>query len=227
MYPLLLALAATPAAEPPTPKAECPTWKHYFPSGDCAGKGLYPFEKHPRVTLVSVCDRNDATATGANKCVPWTKEFSSAAHVTFPRFNSDGGAEKGDALIIYEGMRLTVNPKTGEYDLTFTATVPNMPVTLRLQLEFTEPGANGSKYKLTLPPIRMQPKEDAKLGDPSAWTFNIAHRGYSSLLLNPRPEQPRVPESDTPLKLITEKWTVQRHGTARFGTPVAIEDPNR
>ena len=64
----------------------------------------------------------------------------------------------------------------------------------------------------------MEPKRDAKIGDTTAWTFHIAHRGYSTLFVKSRESQ---------LAIIDQNWTVKRDAVARFGTPIAIEDPNR
>ncbi|MDY3560347.1 hypothetical protein R5W23_001580 [Gemmata sp. JC673] len=153
--------------------------------------------------------------------------------------------------MIYEGMRLEIDPITGKYDLTFTASVPAMPVTFRLQLVFVEAkyktienpvrepnhpatvqvlDPEARKYTITLPPIRMQPPRDAEPGDPTPRTFHIAHRGYSSLFLDPKrgtsDDRTNV-ASCHPQGPIDCTWTVSRTGTARFGTPVAIDDPNR
>lgn len=223
MFPLLLAFGA-PAADP----APCPTWNHYFSAkGACAGTGLYPFEKQPRVCLVEPCPC-DPGAGGDPTCAAWVKEFSSAAHVEYPRFTLDGERVPGNGVVIYEGMQLTVNPDTGKYDLTFTATVPEMAVNLRLQLVFRNPKNAGETYTLTLPPIRLEPKRDAKAGDPTAWTFTVAHRGYSTLFVREqhRPELRRAADDHRPAR-IDASWQVSRTGTARFGTPVAVDDPTR
>ncbi len=225
MLPLLLALSA-PAADP-APKPDCPTWNHYFNcKGSCAGTGLYPFEKQPRVCLVEVCPCDTASGdSGAKKCDVWVKEFSAAAFIEYPRFTLDGERVPGNGLIIYEGMQLVVDPDSGKYDLTFNATVPDMPANLRLQLVFS----NGKeRYTLTLPPMRLEPKRDAKAGDPTAWTFNVAHRGYSTLFVKEanRKIVYRAHEGNAPT-VITQNWELTRVGTARFGTPIAVEDPNR
>ncbi|QJW94227.1 hypothetical protein [Frigoriglobus tundricola] len=272
MFPLVFVLATAPAAGPPPlcePQQAAPanspcTLDAMFQSSRyCAGPALYPFLKQPRVCPVAVCGCEPGSGRAEGEKRAWRKEFHTAAHIPFPRFGLDGGIVPGDALVIYEGMRLTVYPETGYYDVTFTATVPNSSVTLRMQLTFTEefPAAGVSvgqdssppralparpaalrgpqatsmvapkSYKLTLPPIRMEPPRDAKPGDPTVMTFNIAHRGYSSLFLDPKCQLPggcTSSATDCPPECpITCKWTVTRDATARFGTPVAIEDPNR
>ncbi len=167
------------------------------------------------------------------------KEFHHAAHVPLPRFTIDGKEIAAEGLLIYEGMRLTVDPVSGNYDLSFTATVPNMPVTLRMQLILTEPVPEkemGTKtpreYRLTLPAIRMEPPKDARPGDPTPNTFHIAHRGYSSLFIDPKhwqtlPRESAPPAECTPRPTIACDWLLSRIGTARFGTPFAIESPDR
>lgn len=258
MFPLLLVLGAAPGAgsdhqlaplAPPLPQGApaTPTWDRMFPSaGPCAGPALQPFQKQPRVCAVAVCecgpDEKDAKSNRA-----WVKEFHDPAHIAYPRFDIEGRPVPGDGLLIYEGMRLAVDPVTGKYDLTFTATVPAMPVTLRLQLVLVEnkltgaqdpvtkawikvPDPTARRYTLTLPPIRMQPPRDAVAGDPTPNTFHIAHRGYSSLFLDPKrgTDDGRLYAADCPPQgPIDCTWLVSRVGTARFGTPIAIDDPNR
>jgi hypothetical protein len=162
----------------------------------------------------------------------------------------------GDGLLIYEGMRLTVF-SDGTYDLSFTATVPDMPVTIRLQLWLQPPPppdtpatilptCNNREYRITLPPIRLEPKVDARAGDPTANTFQVAHRGYSSLFRSTKhvvTTQPH-PTGVTPINAqfgfpmtprqhsndqvhVDASWDVRRVGTARFGSAVAVDDTNR
>lgn len=247
MFPLLLALTAPadPAVHeqsavpqmirplPPGPvRPSCPTWQHYFQAtGPCAGPGRYPFALQPRVCPVGICAGCDVDGFNPEAriaCKPWVKEFSSAAHIALPRFDADGHCVPGDGLVIYEGMRLTVDPDSGQYDVTFTATVPHMPVTLRLQLEFVSPDRT-QRFRLTLPPIRMEPRRDVKPGgDPSSLTFHIAHRGYSTLFhkTEHRDNVWNRGDSSRP-DVIDSCWEVKRSGAGRFGTPVAVEDPNR
>ncbi|HEY1191958.1 MAG TPA: hypothetical protein VGE74_30285, partial [Gemmata sp.] len=155
MFPLLLVLGTAPGAgsdyppiqpvlTPPTAPTvpASPTWDRMFPaSGHCAGPALQPFQKQPRVAPVSVCDSEPGADTLQNRA--WVKEFHTPAFVPYPRFDLDGRPVPGDGLVIYEGMRLAVDPLTGKYDLTFTATVPAMPVKLRLQLVFVEDKQTG------------------------------------------------------------------------------------
>lgn len=241
MFPLLLALTGAPATDPapkmtppvaPAPAEvvpDCPTWNHYFVQGKCADHGLYPFQLQPRVCPVGVCSCNPPPGNEKKyACKPWVKEFSEAAFIPYPRFDLEGRCVPGEGLLIYEGMRLVVDPATGQYDLTFTATVPRMPVTLRLQLEFTNPSCETEQYRLTLPPIRLEPRRDVKPGDPTPWTFQIAHRGYSTLFQErAHRTNVHVVENATAPALIDARWKFKRDGAARFGTPVAIEDPNR
>jgi len=169
-----------------------------------------------------VCgDGSDGHGDAANKLThSWTKDFHQAAHFPLPRYAIGGSPQFVDGLLIYEGMRLTVY-NDGTYDLAFTATVPEMPVTIRLQLVFTQPGTISPAlvrqvYRITLPPLRLEPKRDARPGDPTANTFQVAHRGYSSLFV----------VNGTAL-FINSNWDVTRIGTARFGTAVAVEDSGR
>jgi hypothetical protein len=117
-------------------------------------------------------------------------------------------------------MRLVVYPDDGTYDLSFTATVPDMPVTIRLQLWFFNPKDPkdvecSPTHRITLPPIRLVPAANLNPGDPNGNTFQIAHRGNSSLFRSVN------------LDGISESWAVKRVGTARFGSAIAVEDANR
>lgn len=256
MFPLLFALAAAQPGQPSPSCPDCrpPTWNRMFPSPEiCPGPVIQPFYRHPRVCLIDVCPCVDDAPGGRVPARIWVKEFSCPAFVPLPRFDADGHPVPGDGLVIYEGMRLTVDPDTGAYDLTFTATTPGMPVTFRLQLTFwrCDPFGAVERYTLTLPPIRMEMPRDARPGDPVAKTFQIAHRGQSTLFM----DKTRLVNREAytfgcvpvPLSLASKKvantftegphcrvpttidcnWEVKRDGTARFGTPVAIEDPNR
>jgi hypothetical protein len=183
----------------------------------CPGPVAHPFQRLPRVCLLKACECDSAGS--APTAFYWVKEFHDAAHVPLPRFTADGLAVCHDGLLIYEGMRVTVY-KNGVYDVSFTAEVPDMPVTLRLQLVLQRPEKSThprGEYRLTLPPFRLEPKADARPGDPAANIFHVAHRGFSSALMEENPAQ----------QLVQPGWQVTRVGTARFGTPVAITDPNR
>ena len=84
----------------------------------------------------------------------------------------------------------------------------------------TRVGANAilvrpsESYRITLPPIRIEPRANAQPGDPAGNTFHVTHRGYSTLLLKSA-------------RKIEPNWSVQRIGTARFGTPIALDESSR
>lgn len=253
--PLVAARQVPPVAPPPTaqimpppaqpgplPQPQQSNWNRLFappPAEMCSPPTVQPFYKQPRVCPVAICECDDAPPASRPARL-WVKEFSRAASVPLPRFDQNGQTVCGDGLIIYEGMRLTVDPDTGLYDLTFTATVPSTSVILRMQLSFTKTSTDPAHikigdgapcpepYTLTLPPIVMHPPRDAKPGDPVGNTFHISHRGYSTLFLKDR----GVPVATEALgghmpETITRHWEIKRDGTARFGTPVAIQDQNR
>ena len=225
MNSFLLSLGFIAAAEP----SPLPPLTQKFDTlceqrGWCGPAANQPFAMLPRVCPVEPCPCEDAK--GDANCPPakyLTWEFHHAAQVMLPRFDPLGQQLDADGLLIYEGMRFRAFPTSGTYELAFTATVPEMPVTLRLQLLFKNE-ANGQVMRLTMPPIRMEPKKDARPGDPSANTFHISHRGYSSLFKGPVVgDQPPA----NPWPVIDSTWKLDRVGTARFGTPVAIDDPTR
>lgn len=182
----------------------------------CPGPAAHPFHRLPRICPLKPCD---CDSTGSAPIAHyWVKDFHDAAHVPLPRFTIDGQAVCQDGLLIYEGMRVTVY-RNGTYDVSFTAEVPHMPVTLRMQLVLQRPANDKdhprSEYRLTLPPFRLEPRADARIGDPSANIFHVAHRGYSSVLAESEPVR------------VHSQWQVIRVGSARFGTPIAIADPDR
>jgi hypothetical protein len=182
----------------------------------CPGSMIQPFLRLPHVRPVGPCVDRPGEARPPVKPLVW--EFDQAAHFPLPRFCPDGSPLLLDGLLIYEGMRLTVDATTGTYDLAFTASVPDMPVTVRLQLVFTDRSKTHQEFRLTLPPVRLEPLRNGKADDPSANHFHIHHRGYSTVFLaEPACERPKVDQC----------WAVSRCGSARFGTAVAQEDPYR
>ncbi len=234
MSPLFIVLVCLSPASPPlgelpnspsiaqdVPNATRPGDGQLKTQAACPGSMLQPFLRLPSVRPVGPCE----SGSGAGQFDVnglWVKEFHHAANFRIPRFARDGNAAPtDDGLLIYEGMRLTVYPATGLYDVEFTATVPSTPVTVHLQLVFTPNNQFGMPsdpssvaYHITLPPIRLDPNLNAiKDGDPSGNTFNISHRGYSSLIRN---------------GIITAQvYNLSRVGTARFGTPIAVDELGR
>lgn len=218
MITLLLALALPTAVGPcdrPSPGA----------LSACPAPGGQPFLRTPAVTLVPECQGRGDAGTG-KACDTWTYDFDSAAHFPVPRFDLCGQRLPAEGLVIYEGMRLRVNPKTGEYDVSFTATTPNTPATVRLQLVFVQktldPNDPNSprEYKLTLPPIRLEPAANARPDDPNAYTFHVNHRGESRLFRT----DSKCAECPSPV-IHCKDWCISRLGTARFGTVAATDGP--
>lgn len=191
-----------------------------------------PFLRTPRVDTVGEC--RDATAGGCKSEHMWKYTFHKAARFTIPRFDLCGEAVESDGLLIYEGMRLTVDRETGVYDLSFTATAPPTPVTLRLQLEFTNPKAPAEPVRLTLPPIRIEPDSSARSVNPLGLTVRVSHRGYSELFTgtksqidakaNYRDVGLHPPLGPTDHFQIDERWIITRAGTARFGSALPNSD---
>lgn len=197
----------------------------------CPGEVPQPFQRQPRVTPVGPCQTDGTLSAGASAGRRWAVEFDEPAHFPIPRFDQDRKAVcDTDGLVIYEGMRLSVDDITGTFDLEFTATVPGCLTVLRLQLlldwqsvrqtKVGEPApADFSRYTLTLPPIRLDPA-DAGRGNTDGDTFHVHHRGYSSRFLGRQATAPDDP-------MVRQGWTVRRAGTARFGTPVAVDETGR
>jgi len=216
--PPLLPPYSTPAVSVAIPD---PSWAAQLP---CPAPAAHPFQRLPRICYLKACECEGPAGAAPNP-VYWVKEFHDAAHVPLPRYTADGHAVCLDGLLIYEGMRVTVYT-SGVYDVSFTAEVPDMPVTLRLQLILKTSEDPMGWYRLTLPPFRLEPKTDARPGDPSANIFHVSHRGFSSLLVRQAALGP-YQQPQTTTGAVDPYWTIARVGTARFGTPVAITDPNR
>ena len=225
MFPIVLLLAAGQTADPPAAPA-CANWAAECGPLDTAA----PFLRTPRVELLPPC--KGASTDGA-KCAAgaWVRTFAAAAHFPFPRFNQTGEPAPTDGLVVYEGMKLTVDPVGGRYDLTFTATAPNVPVTVRLQLTFTPPPGRGDlqPIRLTLPPIVIEPSpEAAKSGSSGGTTVAVSHRGTSaafshakmSELIFPNPQ----PFAAGLAGVVDATWTLTRAGTARFGLSAPTAD---
>lgn len=214
----------TPTFVPPGGSSLLPAPKPALPSlslEDCLracppANDPAPFLRLPKVSVVEECQ----TAAGDGKCDPaciWKHTWHTAAKFTVPRFDLAGEPMDGDALVIYEGMTLTVNQLTGVYDLSFTATHPPIPVTLRLQLAFVPPPERlAEPVRLTLPPIRFDADNST---DTDGRTVRVHHRGQSDLFLKsdgiPNPMRTTDP---IPGFYIDESARVVRLGTARFGS---------
>ena len=172
-----------------------------------------------------------------------------AAHFPIPRFNAMGSPVSSDGVVIYEGMKFTVDSSTGYYEVSFTATAPNIPVLVRLQLELTQSSTLSAltpkqSIILTLPPIMINPTREARAGDPLGTTVAINHRGYSAALNGNRTTTMVFPTSTTfekpehsyldienmrktgtkPVAYANENWIVTRKGTARFGLNAPTSD---
>lgn len=220
---LLLLAGAAALGQSPTPSLSdclraCP------PANDPA-----PFLRTPHQELVDACRDSggcDKTPTKLGDDNKWRHTFHKAATFPFPRFNQCGEAVDADGLVIYEGMRLTVDPGTGVYDLSFTATAPPTPVTLRLQLEFHHQSVGDSPIRLTLPPIEIDPVPTADPLRPKAATVRVSHRGFSELFLCTKQQS-----HTSDLRSVKETriakdngWQISRHGTARFGSELPNSD---
>lgn len=232
---LLLALAAAPAQHPAVPTAEavvnalrdCP------PAFDPA-----PFLRTPKLDLIGPC--RDTAADHAPSADAWAHVFHRAARFTQPRFGLCREPLESDGLLIYEGMRLTVDPATGVYDLAFVATAPPTPVTVRLQLHFARtdayagPGSAYDPIRLTLPPITIDADPAAKPGDSYGVTLRVHHRGYSELFLKAKAQRsassdlfPDFRNAKVPT-IDKSGWQIIRTGTARFGSGLPnADEPGR
>ena len=134
-------------------------------------------------------------------CCTHTYTFAHPASFDYPHFSAGCEVFETDGLIIHEGMRLVV-AKDGHYQVSFTASAPAMPVTLRLQLQIV----GSPPFTLTFPPIQVIPIKDNK-GDYVAGSWQIRHAGFSPAFAQQFCTQQ-----------IKGDTCVIRIGTARFGS---------
>lgn len=204
-----------------------------------------PFDRLPEVTSVPIS--GDTLSLGAldNDDRPRALgryTFDRPAHFPMPGFDALGCPSDRPGLLIYEGMRVAVREK-GQYDVNLTVSIPDRPVTLRLQLKLVfdreQPGTYGKEpvyppprvFTLTLPPIELNPVQraaDLDLGQPplrdtSRLTFYVNHQGYSSLLEDFEDEARQVHAGGVKPwrkdeQAIPRKVELYRDGSARFGT---------
>jgi hypothetical protein len=207
----------------PTDAQKCANWPGACPNSDPSA----PFLRLPKVEALAPCQgRLSGSECDKNS---WSHVFVSAAHFPIPRFTASGEPVSADGLVIYEGMKLTVYPDSGYYDLSFTATSPNIPVTLRLQLELSHPQQEG--FRLTLPPIIIEPTGDSRYGDTKGLTVAVNHRGHSELFKKTVNLDTKLifPQSTPPLRApgtayADKEWQVRRLGVARFGLSTPTSD---
>ncbi len=245
MLPLLLLLASAPAQMPDTSKPMADAAKPSFPGclDACPPQNdPAPFLRLPKITTIEEC-RSDGTGN-CDVSSGWVQTFHAAARFNIPKFDRNLEAMETDALIIYEGMKLTVNDKTGVYDVAFTATAPLMPATVRLQMVFGHEDLL-KPIRMTLPPIRIESDNPAQSGDNSGRTVRIHHRGQSDLFIKTLdakqsafddfkgkpfahclpPSLPLLTPRVNPFP-ISKSWTIRREGTARFGSAQISADDN-
>jgi hypothetical protein len=172
------------------------------------------FPNQPCVKVVPICGRTpfkisewaDKNPYGSlelriaqTQSPPFQSRFEQPAHFPLPRFAPDGERIDTEGVVIYEGMRF-IATRDGQYEVSFTTSVPKMAVTLRLQLLFT--AREGYRFTLTLPPIVIAPEGHFK-GNYVGQAFQVYHAGYSAMLSHRFVELADV--------------ALTRQGTARFG----------
>lgn len=133
------------------------------------------------------------------KSVSYCCRFAAPAHFPLTEFGPEGESIEREGAVIYEGMRLSVDPE-GRYELQFVVTTPALPTRLRLQLEIVhEIGAEAHTHTLTLPPIEIP--------------HGFSETGTSSFAVNARGFSPVLRDAARTRSILE----VRRMGTARFG----------
>lgn len=132
-------------------------------------------------------------------------DFPNAAR--FPDIHHDQRGQRLDlsGVTIYEGMRFAIDPANQKrYDVSFTVTIPQRPITLYLQVMIA---TDREPIRLTLPPIQIEPKVNDILRLQQN-TFNVRVTGNSTLLAERRKDVLTAIECNK----------IFRDGVARFGS---------
>ena len=178
-----------------------------------------PPEVVPKVTPITSDDATDWVDPPRPKS--FSQVFAGPARLPWWVFDRVGNPVEDDALVIYEGMEVTVNRK-GEYDLRFRVEAPVAEITLRLQFAITSQDertlAKVHHGTITIPPIRISPETQEDL-DSTSQSFIVTYSGKSETL-----KQLLIPvcqkcNSDQPSRLSDHGIQLTRAGTARFGGP--------
>jgi hypothetical protein len=197
-----------------------------------AANGLMRFPPAPCVAftqspqIITVPARSDSTAMGmqddsAPRAGSIDYRFKTAAHFPVPQFGSLPGGEfiPSSALIIYEGMQIRLY-ENGKYDVCFTATTPDIPVTLRLQFQVCAKGHKDkglAAFTITLPPIAVD-GDMTTVGNFRGRSFHVRHSGYSpELYCHWGAFCPAEKTGDQPCCDVRD-LDVVRQGVARFGS---------
>lgn len=140
----------------------------------------YSFEMLPEVTPVpDATNSRQESATGNPGLRHRRFDFPNAAHFPQIQFDQQGRRIDVPGVVIYEGMRFAIDQaKSSSYQVTFTVTIPERPVTLHLQLSVE---TAGGVIPLTLPPIYLEPKVNDTLRRQEN-TFQVRVNGNSTLL---------------------------------------------
>lgn len=158
-----------------------------------------------------VLDDVDTIASTSRSLKPkLTSVFTAPCHFAYTRFNGYDIAPI-DSLVIYEGMKVIV-ADDGQYEVTFNCEATRIPVVVMLQLSVHEVLEEKETFRhgtITLPPFTIDPDRNLHRHRYSQ-TYHIRRAGYSHLLRSLFQTQ----TTDSQLA----RLSLQRHGTARFGS---------
>lgn len=193
------------------------------PVGDeYSARQVDPFSHGPRILTVPTSGNQnfvpDVTrpATSSSESADTVHyafdfRFDQAARFPLPEYGATGGPVGNSGVVIYEGMRLAIQPN-GRYQVRFTVATPAMPVTMNLQFVLLRQ-STGEEIRLTLPAILVPSRKNSLSSlsrEPAPQVFagleTIVHDGYlPAFAIN------------------NEQWIViKRQGTARFGYGVDV-----
>ncbi|HMP80830.1 MAG TPA: hypothetical protein PKD54_15350, partial [Pirellulaceae bacterium] len=139
-------------------------------------------------------------------------EFAAPAYFPLSDYDSCGMQYQRPGLVILEGMALTFEPGSSQYELTFEYEVPAVPVELRLQLMVHRAPCPANKehtndwFTITIPVTRL---EAGRSDSPSVMQARI--KGNSVALKH----LCHLESSTTERQSISLE--LKRRGTARFG----------
>jgi hypothetical protein len=156
-----------------------------------------PFFLQPLVTVIpepehlddfagqAMGDGNDSGDFNGSDCL-LDYRFDHPARFPLPAYGLNGDHLEKPGMLIYEGMRLAIQPD-GRYQVRFTAGTPPMPVVIQLQFQIVNQ-CTSQLYTLTLPPITLPAESKQSMSTvlhPPRSAFadlqTIHHEGYLPL----------------------------------------------
>ena len=146
-----------------------------------------PANTRPAIDKIPSVERIDSASEARPSSIKPTRlvaVFRNPCHFPYHDPWDCYGSTSETGVVIYEDMKLVVG-ENGQYELSFVAESPRLPVTLRLQFRIWMKPKNNDPDReqgtLTIPPIVFEPSDEAGRQD-SSETFLVRRTGYSHAL---------------------------------------------